>query len=699
MKKGLLQVFAILILICIGLCCVSCGGDKEGADKTSFVPVGTSTQNKNNYEIKPTITIETGEYSLEEVSFAVIGLDYKVFSAKAVDVYNDSIAVTTTVYYNYYTQTRAEVPLVNNSFVPSMYGIYTVEYVATDSFGNNTVITYDVVCKEKQPFSVSFGEKTTTGTVGNSIVIAPISFNNAIGRVNYSVQAISKNNYATYDIGQGTSFIPEYAGDYEIKYICNDYNETAVVSYDLSISDNPLPIFKSEVVLNDYYIVDCAYELPMPNCYYSKAGTRYDVVPMIFVEYYDGSQETLKDGKFKPSKEGEAVVTYWAQFGSAVASKQYNVRTVDVGHKAEMDMSKYFYSDSIFTNALEYGVSITSRTDCDFDFINPISASTVYMKFAIDGDNNNFEQLDFFITDEKDSNLSIKFTIKKDIRGCVFYVNDNDYTYASASFYGNQSIEFNFDNNERQASLNGATIDVDKYYNGEDFNGFSGDKVCLSFAFDGVVENAGILFYQLDNTVFSKARSDSFEPYITFTRFVGDKLIGDEVEIERVYVTDVLDPEYTVKYTVTGPDGQFVTSLDGKILDGTADYRVKHRFVVSMLGRYVVSIYIADSFGNGTTYSYALEVKDNIGPSIVLGDGDTTVSVNKKITLKTAAATDNFTDKFEFSVFVRRPDYSYDEATNGGTYTPTQSGVYTVFYYTFDEHGNISIESYTFTAE
>lgn len=697
MNKFLLKMLVCLLLACVGLCCVSCADDST--DEKKYVSVGTSTQSKTNYKIEPTITLQTGDYSIENAPNAVKGLKYKVFDACAVDVYNDALEVSVGVYYNYYTQTRSEVSFVDNAFVPDMFGVYTIVYTATDVFNNQAVVTYNVKCQEKEAFSASLTDKLTVGTVGDKIDVAKISFDNFIGEVDFSVQAVSKNGYAVYAIGDDMSFYPEYCGDYEIKYICNDYNETTTISYDIKVSDNPLPIFKTDVVLNKYYIVDCFYEMPMPDCYYSIEGKRYEVIPSVSIQYSDGSNDVIVNGKFKPTKEGTVVVTYTARFGSARSIKEYTVKAVDVGYSLDIQMDKYFYSDAISTKPLDYGVRIVSRSETSFDFINPICASGVSAKLAIDENNNNFEKLDIILTDENNENLSVKFSLVKGENGCVFYVNDRDYIYVSTSFYGEQLIEFNFDNDKQEASLDGSTLDVDKYYNGEKFNGFTGDNVYLSFAFDGVVENAGLLVYQIDNSVLSNAKRDNFEPFVTFTRFMGDKAVGDVIDIERIYVADVLDPNYTVNYTVVGPDGQYVSTLGGVVLDGNASYNKQHSFKALMLGRYVVSIKVNDSFDNQTNYSYAIEVKDNKSPTIILGEGETSASLEKNITLKTATATDNYTEKMEIDVYIRRPDYAYEVATNGGSYTPTQKGTYTVFYYTVDEYGNIAIAEYQFTVK
>ena len=46
-----------------------------------------------------------------------------------------------------------------------------------------------------------------------------------------------------------------------------------------------------------------------------------------------------------------------------------------------------------------------------------------------------------------------------------------------------------------------------------------------------------------------------------------------------------------------------------------------------------------------------------------------------------------------------RSDLTMQSVENGGTYKPTQKGVYTVYYYAIDEDGNVGITSYSFIVE
>ena len=173
MKKKLLPIFTGAFVF---LACAAFAACDNNTPEYGWVNVGGNTQtaqgDKENYGIAPIIEVDYGAYSKGSIPAAVKGKAYKVFPATANDIYGTALTVETNVYINYYTETRALVSVHNGGFTPANYGVYTVEYVAVDSFGNEAKLVYDVRCSEKEPITATVLEGELEGKVGKAVSVA-----------------------------------------------------------------------------------------------------------------------------------------------------------------------------------------------------------------------------------------------------------------------------------------------------------------------------------------------------------------------------------------------------------------------------------------------------------------------------------------------------------------------------------------------
>ena len=200
-------------------------------------------------------------------------------------------------------------------------------------------------------------------------------------------------------------------------------------------------------------------------------------------------------------------------------------------------------------------------------------------------------------------------------------------------------------------------------------------------------------------------------PYVTFKPFRGGmQVVGNVVTLERIYVGDVLDPNFTVNYVVRDPERKVVTSIDGVELSG-ADYTREYSIALEKVGSYSILVEVSDSSGNAEQYSSSVIVGDNVAPKIVLTTGVETAKVGEKIKLKDAVAIDNIDENLKIFTFVASPSYEYlkiDADSNGDRYfTATSAGKYTIWYYAYDAMkvdaqgnvvaGNVGMECYVIT--
>ena len=656
---------------------------------------------KINYEIKPEITVEMPEGFSEYLPNAVLNNSYKLPSASAVDVYGDECTVRTVLYAHYYSETRSLLQIENNAFTPAFYGVYTVCYTATDDFGNATTQMFDITCEEKQPLSASVLELSGEYFVAQEVKIAEIEVENAIGEV--EVQATASCAQATYDVVNGC-FFPEYAGEYTIEYVYSDYSETSTVSYTLTVQENLTPIFDSELYLPEYFILGTSYTLPQADCKAYKGGAVYSLTPTVTLRYPEKNySKTITDGTFTPTMEGDVVITYEASAFGKTEKREFSATVVDVDFNGVMTMQNYFYGKDIGLSALPFGVSISTVKDgASAAFINSVLSRTLEMTLGIDADKNAFSSLDIYLTDAKDKAKEVKISLEKTNDVAKVTVNDDDYAYANVAFAKAASFTFEYSNATRTVSMAGTSpIAVKKTLSGEVFDGF-GEFVTVKYVFSGVTGYSTFNVYSIDNQTFSNERADGTRPYILFSIYQGaEKQVGDLIEIERIYVADVLDPNYTVKYYVLAPSGKFAVSLEGETLDYDTDYTKEYSFLATESGKYNVYMEVEDSVGNSEIFAYSVPVVNKEAPVITLSGTYEEAKAGKSVILATATVTDDETPAAEMEVYVVVvcPNWETLMAENGKEFKPDQYGTYTVWYYVTDGNGNIAMQSYQFTVK
>lgn len=219
----------------------------------------TAEQNTSS----PKITIESEGYDLSYAPTAVVGKAYRIFNATAKDGEGNTLKVAAKVWLYYYSSTKSRVNVQYGTFVPWQAGEYVVEYTATDKHGNKASLTYNVECKTAQSLTLSLSEKTQTGIAGMRVTVATPLLDNVSGKSATRIQATRKAGGEPEIIGEDLTFCPTYAGTYVIEYFCSDYVSEAVASYEISVENNPAPVFFGEANVPKYFVKDKTYTLDM----------------------------------------------------------------------------------------------------------------------------------------------------------------------------------------------------------------------------------------------------------------------------------------------------------------------------------------------------------------------------------------------------------------------------------------------------
>ena len=687
---------------CLAVSAVACTGIAVASAETS-TPVSETTSVNVAYE--PEIFVDWGDYAADNVPNAVCDKAYRVFDATAEDVYGEKIDVQTKVWLHYTESTKSLITVKDNVVTPTLYGIYTVEYVARDYYGNVKTYTYEFVCEESQPFAIALSNVEENAFVGYETQIATASFVNANGFVTERVTASLDGSDISYDITGETSFVPMYAGTYTVTYEYSDYNETATKSYELSVEKHDNPVFFENAPLNEYYIVGKSYQLPMVTAYQFGTGKPVAVTPEISVALNTGKAKPLAaDGAFTPETAGKLTIRYTVRYNGNELTQAYVAKAVDVGYgdSSTFDISKYFYSDdaNIVIRSNEIMMT-TEREGAKIDFVNALSSHKIEFDFAIAQGGNNFDRLDIWLTDSLDPSIALQISyIRSGLKESLLSVNGARGAKTGSSFYSTSTLGFVYSEKTMTAAIGKASVKISTAANGEEFNGFPSGKVNFSFSVSEVSGRSTLYVYRLNNQAFYNIGSDSIGPEICFYSYSGgERLVGDTITVDRCWGGDVLDDDCTISYSIKAPDGNYVIDENGLLLsEENARYDTAYTFRIRQQGSYMVQMTATDGAGNKTFYSYAITVIDGVSPKVALKtEMPKEVKVGDTITVSDLTIIDDVSRECIVYAFLYTPRLSGQEVKIGDTFTPSYTGEYSIAYMVTDGTGNVTMLYHNFT--
>lgn len=679
MKKRLITISAIVALLCMTFV-------------ITVFAVSAQNENEKNLGYTPSVTVDYGNYSKDDIPSAIKEVPYKIFSADAEDVYGNELAVNAKVYIHYLEPNKSLVTLDDGYAMPKYYGTYTVEYSARDKFGNVGYATYDFTCADLEKLSLTLsGEYTQTVAVGNEATIKGYSFENNIGEVAVTITAINENGEKE-DLTGKTSFVPFYTGNYAIVYECKDYNLTATQSYVLTVTENGNSIIAVEPTLLKYYIVGKKYSLPTAECYSFASGAPVVVEPMISVKYGDGEYQEVTD-TFTAAAAGDITFKY----SVTGDSKEYSAKAIDVGVNGSLNLTKYFYSDSAVASAQPDRITYEVKNDGEsIDFINLVESHEFDFIFSIPSGYNNFSTLNLFLTSSVDSDKSLKISYAKSGDASTVTINDEFSYKCDESFAYASSITVNYIDDDNVLNFGSLKISLDK------FEGFSNEKVYFSFSLEGINGKSGIDVIKIVNQIFSDSAVDEVAPKVYFDTYSnGVETIGNTIIVERIYVFDVLDTDFTVAYSIKSPSGNYVVDVNGVTLNGAnASYEKQYSFVGNEYGKYVVTMYVCDSSDNEETYAYSITVADVEGPTVSLkSELKSNLKIGEAFKVCELNVTDDKSEKFEISAYIVKPSMMTETVEIGKSYSFSKKGQYVLGYVVRDESGNSTILLHTFIVE
>ena len=130
------------------------------------------------------------------------------------------------VYYNYYSDSKISVPIVDGRFTPTRAGVYTIVYTASDSFANISEQYIDVeiedVATALQFTCNALNEYTTNCKVGESVELPEVVVSGYTHSYIVTTK-LTKDGKDFYFDSENNKFTLIESGVYTIKYIVVDF--------------------------------------------------------------------------------------------------------------------------------------------------------------------------------------------------------------------------------------------------------------------------------------------------------------------------------------------------------------------------------------------------------------------------------------------------------------------------------------------
>lgn len=693
---------------------VSAENYSVGALGMVFTDIGGYDLKESDFlvESAPIVSVDTDGYDEKALPHAIVGKRYNVFGAQAYDVYDGKTDVTVKTYFGYHSTKTTDVWTNGEYFVPQFEGIYTIEYLATNSNGKTTVKTLDVKAvksTDANALSINVDGKENGGGVGCKIKVAEAyTVQNTTGR--YSVNAtavLDSDNSVKYEIDENLTFTPLYAGTYTITFDCADYVMQTLESYKLTVTvEDGKPLISDEAVLLPKTLIKgMKYEIPQISGYTFTSGTPQSAVCEIFVKEDDGAEKKLTENIYTVAANGSVKLIYRLTEGEKKTDRSLEFDVIDVREGNDLSVGKYFRSTSATaTSVAESGyVVLSTNENTVWEFINPLpSAETTWRIRTADASDavKKFEKIEFTLSDLLNSDLKVVVSVYKNGDNIAVAVNGEIKTEIEAKFsdYNGKDLIFTFNEKNKTLAVDAVTgIKINTYSNGETFNGFTSGKITLNIGLSGVTGESSVFVRQINNQTLRDMKKETTGPDIFCETLRGYRTKGDVITFSAPSTGDVLDSYATLKFTVKKSDGTFVTAEDGTILNGSQDPYKEYKYKVTDYGSIEVSYESQDSLGNTENYSYVIHCKDKTAPVLSLSDAVTEGKVGKKIKIATLSASDDSgNDGITTFIALYDCDGVVKELT-GDNFVADKAGVYKIVYMAFDAEGNVATIFYNVT--
>lgn len=671
-----------------------------------FTEIGGAELKGTEDKEGPEITVDFGEYEENNLPEAFKGEEYPVFDFTAYDYFTEVKSTSVKVFYDYNSSARKEVTIKNGKFVPDRTGQYTIEYTATDYYGNENKKTVEIlsVLPKKPALDIS-SERVTEVSAGDTVQIADVSASGGSGEVEVTVFA--KNGEHEAEITDG-KFTADYAGEYTITYTAADFlGNTAEEEYKVTVKDDKKPEILDDARLPKYLLEGFEYKVPVPTGLSYGAGTQKTNVTVRITDGNGTTECTTGRHTFKADQNGKAEIKYIVTDKNGTTEKSYTLPVLTVKNGTGYDLSKYFYSDTVTAEARQNDILLSAASgtkEQTVEFVNAVITDGLNLGVKVNSAENNFSSFSIYLTDAENENISIRLQFVKGAdAGSDSYMiyNGDDKLLIDPSFYNDEEIALTYSESDRNIHIVNAAAKITETVSGETFEGFPGKKVYVRFVFEEVSGAARISVSKINSQLMSNYSGDSVKPMVyIFGEYAKKYSLNDTIPVLNALAGDVIDPSPDITVTLTDHNGEIVTSVDGVRLENVSAEEVLY-FKAEKYGNYLLTYTATDEAGKTTTYYRAINVEDIVPPEIqVNGEIAETVKTGSDVAVPFASVTDNLDEAPMLLRILVLPDGSQTILSEtADAFRAVYSGVYKLRYIAWDSEGNFSMTEFTVTAE
>ncbi len=662
--------------------------------------------------IAPIVTVDA-EMTDENGVYVVKGEEYFIPQNVSVSDVNHNGTVSKKVYYNYGTTEEVEVYVEDGKFKPTFTGLYTVEYKAIDSYGNEGVFLLPLNVVEADA-AIAYKEEKLDGMyVASKVHVPKIT---GIG-VNKEVQVkvdVTNPKGQTKTLNESYEYIVEYLGDHTITYTFTDNVYTKTFSYTVNAEDNGLALFNDTPKLPAYFIKDATYLFDKYMAYtLGKDGlVPNETVMQISV---DGSAFTdfdiTKPYKVTATKDIQIQYKY-----NELKTEVFTIPVVDLDYAGTRKYEKYFQGtyDRVTSDPVAISYFFDGKeSEGKMTFVNTLSLENFYFGFGTAEGQDNFDILTLTLTDysNADNQIIISYQNLAEEGKMIYSVKqwknkelivdnsaeiENEMTAVSLAVFQKQGFLRN--------SFGAKSFQIERFEN---------DCAIFTINVSGIDGETRLDVKKINNQNMNN-RIKEQGAQIKYFAAEGVFEVGDSFVIQPAIITNVFnialktDIQLTVKEpTTNAQESKIVSSKDGKKLEkvnGSEAYEI----VLSKAGNYrVIYVYSCETKTGVKTeeVSFIISVVDKTAPKLSFKGGLNEQSVikvklNTLYRLATYTVSDNETavDKLKHGINIHN-NVGLVVANNVETFVFRKAGYYTVRAWCMDSYGNMTAVYYNVLAE
>lgn len=674
---------------------------------TSILGVDLSAENYIDDEA-PIITVDS---DYETMPSAVVGKSYPIPTAKASDRVSGACSVNVSVWHGYGSEDAKMVDITDGKFRADEVGTYAIVYEASDYSGNvqkEVLWVRAYLSQYVEKLAVDLVQSTLQLEVGRLQSLPEVSISGGSGRVDVSYTLTKGKKECPIVGGQ---FRLEEAGEWVLTCTAIDYiGNVAVDVCVVNATVGDKPILNETPYLPAAYVSGGEYVLPALYANDYSSGAKVEKLCGVSV-VCGGKTSTYQAGDvFTPTakNDGETVKIAYTCDGETLFETEIPVLIVmgKENSRTVLKVEKYFYTagDVSFENNYSLdgvnGLKMTAESASDSVkavFAAPQLADEFSLAMYTMPQKSSFTQMNLTLTDSLDGSVFVTASLSKDDGQTKMRVGDTEISLAF-DFDGSVAASYTLGFKNGEFLVNGTTsVAVSKTADGKPFDGFPSGKVYFSVELTEAQAGASIFMHKISG-INANSTQDKMGPYLTTQQPVVTNAVKDSVyTVQKIIACDVFSPTVTALLTVISPSGEVVTSLDGVLLSGvdaTKDYQIS----LTEYGEYLVTVVAKEgeswNYSNESYFDYSLSVIDGEKPTLQFkGDFAGSLKVGELLIVPDYEVSDNFTPRENIQVVKMiinpkgMPVYLHG---NVNAIKCEYAGTYKIYFYVYDEMGNLT---------